>query len=99
MADFQYTRRKLQIGVGTLALLDVALLAVLFSPLVGSQRSRNDQLDQLWRDLQVKTRQGEALKNVDQKIVTTRKQIDTFYRERVPHRDPRVSKAMGKIAK
>jgi type IV pilus assembly protein PilO len=99
VADFQDKRRKLQIGVAALGLVDVALLAVLFSPLVGSQRSRNDELDQLWRDLQVKTRQVEPLMNVDKKIVTARKQIDDFYRDRLPARDSAISEELGKIAK
>jgi len=99
MADFQDKRRKLQVGVGALAVLDVALIALLLSPLVGSQRSRKDQLDQLWRDLQLKTRQAEPLMNVDKKIVAARKQIDDFYRDRLPLRDSAISEELGKVAK
>ena len=99
MADFQDQRRKLQIGVGALAVLNVALIALLISPLVGSQRSRKDQLDQLWRDLQVKTRQVEPLMNVDKKIAGAKKQIDDFYRDRLPARDSAISEELGRIAK
>ena len=99
MADFQDTRRKLQIAIGALALLNLALVALLFSPLVGSERSRKDQLDQLWRDLQTKTKQVEPLMNVDKKIVTARKQIDDFYRDRLPSKDSAISEELSRIAK
>jgi len=99
MADFQDTRRKLHIGIGALALLDVALVAVLLSPLVGSERSRKQQLDQLWRDLQLKTKQVEPLMNVDQKIATAKKQIDDFYKDRLPAKDSAISEELARIAK
>jgi len=34
---------------------DIAAVVLLFSPLVGSERSRRQQLDQLWQELQRKT--------------------------------------------
>ena len=99
MADFQDTRRKLQIGIGGLALLSVALLALLLSPLVGSEGSRKQQLDQLWRDLQLKTKQVEPLMNVDKKIVSAKRQIDDFYRDRLPSKDSAISEELSRIAK
>jgi|SRR5689334_2311849 len=99
MAEYQDTRRKLQIGIGALVVLDVLLIGILLSPLVGSERSRKDQLDQLWRDLQVKTRQVEPLMNVDKKIILAKEQIDQFYKNRLPAQDSAISEELGKIAK
>src|SRR5207302_1784094 len=50
MAEVQETRRKLQIATATLVVLNVALAAVFFSPIVGSQRSRKEELNRLWKD-------------------------------------------------
>ena len=35
-----------------LLVVDIAAVVLLFSPLVGSERSRREQLDQLWLELQ-----------------------------------------------
>ncbi len=40
MPDLRQTRDKLKIAIAAVVLLDVALVVLLFSPLVGSQQSR-----------------------------------------------------------
>jgi len=45
-------RKKAKIAIAALVVVDIAALVLLFSPLVGSERSRREQLDQLWQELQ-----------------------------------------------
>lgn len=98
MPELRDTRHKLKIAIATLLLVDVATAAILFSPLVGSERSRREQLNQLWRELQAKTRQVEPLRGLDKKIVTADQQIDGFYKDRIPERDSAISEELGKLA-
>jgi len=92
------TQRKLKIAVAVLAVIDVVAVGILLSPLVGSARARQEQQEQLWRELQMKTREVEPLQNVDQKIVTAREQIDSFYKTRLPSENSAISEELGKLA-
>jgi type IV pilus assembly protein PilO len=98
MPDVRDVRTKVKIAIAALLAVDVVAGLVLLSPLVGSERSRREQLDQLWRELQQKTREAEPLRDVDQKIVTARRQIDDFYKKRLPAQDSAISEELGKVA-
>lgn len=99
MAELRDEKRtKLKIIFAALALLDVALGVLLLSPLVGSANSRKAELDQLWKELQVKTRQVEPLRGMDKKIVLAQQQIDDFYKNRLPAQDSSISDELGKLA-
>jgi type IV pilus assembly protein PilO len=98
MPDSRDARQKVKIAMAALVALDLIALVVMFSPLVGSERSRREQLDQLWRELQQKTRAAEPLRDFDKKIVTARQQIDDFYKNRLPAQDSAIYEEMGKLA-
>ncbi|MBZ5719469.1 MAG: hypothetical protein LAO03_03725 [Acidobacteriia bacterium] len=98
MPELRDTRHKLKIAIAALLLVDVAAAAVLFSPLVGSERSRREQLAALWKDLRLKTRQVEPLRGLDKKIVTADQQINTFYKDRIAEHDSEISVELGKLA-
>jgi len=98
MADLRNTRRKLQIALAVLAGIDVVAVALLLSPLVGSSRARQERQEQLWRELQAKTREVEPLQNVDKKITAARVQIDDFYKTRLPGTNSAISEELGKLA-
>jgi type IV pilus assembly protein PilO len=98
MPDLRNTRRKVQIAMAALAAVDVILIALFFSPLIGSEGSRHRQLDQAWRELQQKTREVEPLRGLDKKIPIARKQIDQFYAQRLPSQDSAISVDLGKVA-
>ncbi len=98
MADLTQTRNRLKIGIAALAALDLIAIVLLFSPLVGSQRSRAQELDQLWKQLQVKTREVEPLRGLDKKIPDARQQIQKFYDERLTAQGSVVSGELGKLA-
>jgi type IV pilus assembly protein PilO len=96
--DLRETRLKLKIALAAIGLVDVIALAVYFSPLVGLQSSRQAQLAQLWQALQQKTREVAPLRGMDKKIPLAHKQIDDFYRERLPEESSAVSENLGKLA-
>lgn len=98
MFDGRDARKKMKIAIAALVAVDVIVLAIFFSPLVGSEQSRREQLDQLWRELQQKTRAAEPLRDFDKKIATARLQIDDFYKTRVPAQDSAISAELGKVA-
>lgn len=98
MPELTDTRRKLKTALVTLLVIDVVAAAVWLSPLVGSERSRREQLDQLWKDLQLKTRQVEPLRGLDKKVVVARQQIDEFYKQRLPEQESAIASDLGKVA-
>ena len=92
-------RKKAKIAIAALLVVDIAAVVLLFSPLVGSERSRREQLDQLWQELQRKTHEAEPLKDVDKKIAVASQQIDDFYKTRLPAQDSAIYEELGKVAK
>lgn len=98
MVDLQQTKNRLKTTFIALGVLNLALLGVLFSPLVGSVQGRLQQLDQLRAQLQVKKRQVEPLSGLDKKVEVAAKQVDHFYQERIPAKDSAISERLGKIA-
>ena len=98
MPDFRDTRKKLKIAMITMAVVDVVALGVLFSPWVGSSRSRTEELNRSWKELQVKTRQVEPLRGLDKKIVLADGQIKDFYSTRLTSQDSAISEELGKVA-
>jgi type II secretion system (T2SS) protein M len=98
MPDLRETRRKVKIALAAMGVLDVVALAVFFSPLVGSETSRREQLALRWQELQQKTREVEPLRGLDKKIPIARRQIDDFYAQRLPAQDSAISADLGKVA-
>src|SRR5271168_5399837 len=98
MPDLKDSRRKVKIALAALAVVDVIAIAVFFSPLVGSETSRREQLDQAWKELQQKTREVEPLRGLDKKVPVARKEIDQFYKDRLPAEGSSISENTGKLA-
>jgi type IV pilus assembly protein PilO len=96
--DGNDARKKVKIAITVLVAVDILAAVVLLSPLVGSEGSRRAQLDQLWKELQQKTRAAEPLRNFDKKIMTARQQIDDFYKSRLPTQDSAIFEELGKVA-
>jgi Tfp pilus assembly protein PilO len=98
MPDLRQTRKKIKAALTIMVILDVAAIAVLFSPLVGSTESRRQELNRLWTELQAKTHQVEPLRNLDKKVVLANEQIAAFYRKRFPSQDSMIATEFGKLA-
>lgn len=98
MPDLRETRRHVKLALAALGVIDVVAIAVYLSPLVGSELSRREQLSQLWKELQGKTREVEPLRGLDKKIPLAKKEIDQFYKDRLPSQDSVISETVGKLA-
>jgi type IV pilus assembly protein PilO len=98
MPDLQQTRKKVKTALAALAIVDLITVGLYLSPLVGSQQSRGAQLNQLWRELQQKTREVEPLRGLDKKIPVAHQQIDSFYKDRLPSQESAISEQIGKLA-
>ena len=98
MPDLRHTRKNIKTALGILVCVDLVAVAVLFSPLVGSTESRRLELNQLWAELQSKTRQVEPLRNLDKKVITANRQISDFYKKRFPAQDSQIATQFGKLA-
>jgi type IV pilus assembly protein PilO len=98
MPELGETRRKVKIAIAVLVVLDVAAAGILFSPLVGSANSRNQQLSMLGTEIKLKTRQVEPLRGLDKKIPVARHQIDEFYKDRLTSEDSEISGELQKLA-
>jgi type IV pilus assembly protein PilO len=99
MPDLRETRRKLTIAGAVMVGLDLLAIGIMVSPLVGSSASRQQDLTQLWQQLQAKTRQVEPLRGLDKKIPLATQQIDQFYKDRFPAHDSDVAETLGTLAK
>jgi len=73
-------------------------VAVLFSPLVGSEDSRRLQINELRAELTKKTRAVEPLRGMDKKIVLAKNQISEFYKDRFAAKDSDLVNELGKLA-
>ena len=98
MPDLRQTRDKLKIAIGGVALLDIALVILIFSPLVGSQQSRTEQTSQLHSEFLQKTRDVKPLQGLDKKIPLAQQQIDSFFKERLPSENSAISSDLNKLA-
>ena len=98
MPDLKETRRRVKIALAAMGAVDLIAIAVFLSPLVGSQMSRHERLDQQWKELQQKTREIEPLRGLDKKIPIAQHQIEEFYAQRLPAQDSAISADLGKLA-
>lgn len=98
MPDLKETRKKVKVALAAMGVVDLIAIAVFFSPLVGSQISRRERMDQQWKELQQKTREVEPLRGLDKKIPMAQRQIEEFYAQRLPSQDSAISADLGKLA-
>jgi type IV pilus assembly protein PilO len=98
MPDLRQTRKNIKTALAALLGVDVVALVVLFSPLVGSSDSRHQELNQLWSELQTKTRLVQPLTNLPDKVHNADRQISDFYKKRFPAQDSQIATEFGKLA-
>lgn len=98
MPDLRQTRKNIKVVLAVMLGVDVVAAAVFFSPLVGSTGSRRQELNQLWSELQTKTRAVKPLTNLDQRVKAANHQITDFYQKRFPDKDSQIAAEFGKLA-
>jgi Tfp pilus assembly protein PilO len=98
MPDLRRARKNIKIAMAAMLGVDVIAAVILFSPIIGSTESRRQELNQLWTDLQTKTREVRPLANLDDKVKTANQQIADFYQKRFPSRESEIADEFGKLA-
>ena len=98
MADLRRARKRLTTAAIALAVLDVAAIGFLLSPLGRSRSTREIEYAEARRELQIKMRDAVPLRGMDKKLDLARQQIADFYRERFPAQYSAVSSELGKVA-
>jgi type IV pilus assembly protein PilO len=98
MQDLRQTRKNIKTALAVLLGVDVVAMVVLFSPLVGSTGSRQQELAQLQSELHTKTLQVEPLTDLPKKVTTANRQIADFYKKRFPAQDSQIITEFGKLA-
>jgi type IV pilus assembly protein PilO len=98
MPDLRQTRKKIKTALAVMVCVDLVAAIVLVSPLVGSTDSRRQELNQLWSELQLKTRQVEPLKNLPERVKLASRQISEFYEKRFPEHESQILTEFGKLA-
>lgn len=82
MPDLKQTRNRLTVFATVLVIIDLACAVMLLTPIAGSERSRQEQMSQLW--VALKSREKAPWRGLDKKIPAARKQIAGFYQDRLP---------------
>ena len=98
MTDLRQMRGKIKNALIVMLGVDLVAGIVLLSPLVGSTESRRQELNQLWSELQLKTRQVEPLRNLPDRVKTASQQIADFYQKRFPEHESQILTEFGKLA-
>jgi len=98
MTDLRQARKKVKVAIGIMLGIDVLAVALLVSPLIGSANSRRLEMNQLWSELQLKTRQAEPLHNMPQRVALARQEISDFYKHRFPSEYSEILTEFGKAA-
>jgi Tfp pilus assembly protein PilO len=96
--NVEQARRYLLIAMVALLVVDVALIAFLLSPLVGSGRARREELASLRSELARKQVQTIPALDMDKKLAEARQQISEFYTRDFPGRYSEISLALAKAA-
>lgn len=92
--------RRIMLAIVALCLIaDVAAVAVLFSPIGRSRPDRQAEYERLRSEMIQKRRESLPARDMDQKLATARKQVDEFYRDRLPARYSEVADVLGKLSK
>lgn len=90
--------RFVLIAMIVLLLVCVAAAAVLMSPLGRSRANRQADYDNVRARLMEKRREALPSRDMGQKLVEARQQIDNFYADRLPTRYSTISETLGELA-
>jgi len=98
MANLRNARKRFTTVVIILAVLDVAAIGFLLSPLGRSRSVREAEWADARRELQLKKADAVPLRGMDKKLDLARQEIADFYKDRFPAQYSAVSSELGKVA-
>ena len=96
MADLKQTRNRLKIAVAVMAIVDIIAIAMLLTPIAGSEESRQQEQRQLW--LELKNRPSAPWRGLEKKIPLAEHQIEDFYADRLPSGYSAISMNLDRLA-
>jgi type IV pilus assembly protein PilO len=98
MRDLAQIKNRFLTLLGVLGAINLVLLAYLLWPGTSSasRRAKEESLQQQYRSL---TREVAPLKDIDQKLVQTRGDINELYQDRIPNRWSVISSELEKLMK
>ena len=96
MADLRKARKNLFIATAILLVIDVIATVLLLTPLAGRESLRQDEMQQLWANL--KSRQSAPWRGIDKKIPEAKKEIASFYQDRIPSGYSAISTNLDQLA-
>lgn len=96
--DFQVIRKRFILVLGILGVVDLVLLVYLLWPgsSVASQTAMEQGLQQQYRAL---SREVAPLRGIDLKLLQTRTDIASLYRERIPSHSSQISQEVEKLVR
>src|SRR5579859_3602431 len=98
MPNLNRTRSRMVTAMAILIVLDVVLIAFLFSPWAQRPAARERALKQAQDQFAVKQREVGPLLGMDRKLATAQLQLDDFYKMRLPARNSDIVAELGKLA-
>jgi len=98
MANLRKARKRFATVAIILAVLDVAAVGFLVSPLGRSRSAREAEWAEARRELQAKKADAVPLRGMDKKLDVARQEIADFYKDRFPYQYSAVSTELGKVA-
>jgi type IV pilus assembly protein PilO len=97
MPDLRQTRKNIKMALAIMAGVDVLALVLYLSPVIGTAESRHQQINQLQTELTTKTKDVAPLKDLPQRVQLANRQINDFYKRRIPSEQSQIVEELGKL--
>jgi type IV pilus assembly protein PilO len=97
MPDLRQTRKHIKTALAIMAGVDVLALVLYLSPVIGTAESRHQQINQLQTELTTKTKDVAPLKDLPQRVQLANRQINDFYKRRIPSEQSQIVEELGKL--
>jgi len=98
MPNLSRTRKRIQIAMIALLVVDVLAIAFLLSPLRSNQQQREHDLEQAKNDLQLKMQEVKPLLGMEDKLKNADKDLGKFFNSRLPERQSAIVTELARLA-
>src|SRR5215471_1142261 len=98
MPNLSRTRKRIQIAMIALLVVDVLAIAFLLSPLRSNQQQREHDLEQAKNDLQLKMQEVKPLLGMEDKLKNADKDLGKFFSDRLPERQSAIVTELARLA-
>jgi Tfp pilus assembly protein PilO len=98
MPNLSQNRKRMQVAMIALLVIDVLAIAFLLSPLRSSQEQREHDLEQAKNDLQLKQKEVAPLLGMEEKLKNADSDLTKFFSDRLPERQSAIATELEKLA-